>query len=156
MTREETFETFVMKFILFQDLLDNAHSIDPEDVANAIVDCLPTELAQFKGGPYMGTAMVAPQESCPWPRPLPKAPAVLPKSQSQDPAADQTDPDRKKSRKVRCESRGHVSKECTKWKKGAEDEQAGEKSEQPPPSVAYAPTSDHVPSLSHPATLASA
>lgn len=161
MTREETFETFVMKkFILFQNLLDNSHSIDPEDVTNAIVDCLPTELAQFKGALYghccgrSSEDVVKILQSHAYgagfndqlPRPLPKAAAVLPKSQ--DPEADQSEQDRKRSRKVRCwecGSRGHISKECTKWKKGTGEEQAGDRSKHSLPSVPSASNSTHVP-----------
>jgi hypothetical protein len=49
MTREETLESLVTKkTVLYENLLANSHSLDPEDLSNAIVDCLPPEMHECK------------------------------------------------------------------------------------------------------------
>ena len=54
MTREETFEQFIMrKWLLYDCFKGNCHVIDECDVINAIIDCLPSEFESSKRTLYV-------------------------------------------------------------------------------------------------------
>jgi transposase InsO family protein len=126
MTREETLESLVTKkTVLYENLLANSHSLDPEDLSNAIVDCLPPEMHECKPPLYGALYEQTPAQMIKLlrlhaygvkfndqiPRPLPRAaPAItkVPNEESSRP---------RKMRCWECGSFDHMRRDCKKWEK---------------------------------------
>jgi transposase InsO family protein len=129
MTREENFEQYVTKkYSLYDNLRGNHHSVEHEDLTNAVIDCLPLEFETSKTSLYTQVIGMTKSQMVKHlriqayelkfddlnPRPVPRAAPANPKV-FQRPSTAAPDDRRARVRCWECGERGHTRGNCKKW-----------------------------------------
>jgi transposase InsO family protein len=129
MTREENFEQYVTKkYSLYDNLRGNHHSVEHEDLTNAVIDCLPLEFESSKTSLYTQVIGMTKSQMVKHlrvqayalkfddlnPRPVPRAAPANPKV-FQRPSPATPDDRRAAVRCWECGERGHTRGNCRKW-----------------------------------------
>lgn len=138
MTHEENLEQYVSrKYTLYENLVGNNHSLDHEDLTNAVIDCLPLEFESSKVALYTQvrnltkTQMIqhlrvqayALKFNDRLPRPLPRAAPANPKIQHGREGTEPKEDRRSRYTCWKCGEKGHTQHSCKKkWATSANGE----------------------------------
>jgi hypothetical protein len=129
MTREENFDQYVTKkYSLYDNLRGNHHSVEHEDLTNAVIDCLPLEFETSKLSLYTRVIGMTKSQIVKHlrvqayalksddlnPRPVPRASPANPKV-FQRPSPATPDNRRTTVRCWECGEKGHTRGNCKKW-----------------------------------------
>lgn len=158
MTREENFEQYILrKATMFNNLLANAHSLHPDDLANSIIDGLPAEFAVGRTSLYAPCSGAATDTirrilrarahglgfNDLRPRPAPKATAATIPSKAGDKGNSRP---ARRPRFLECCKHGHIARDCKKWYEETKGDTC--KSKRTPPAPIPATSSAPVPTVS--------